>query len=82
MIGEQYIVQLPILILVPCASGGFSGFPCMGMDTVKRKILKYNLDFVFVGLTDFGEFRLNSSAVRSLIVRELNNRDWCSGRPT
>ena len=73
-IGEQRIMQFPILILVPRAAGGFSGFPCVGMDAVQRKILKYKLDFIFVGFTDFGEFRLNSSAVRSLIVGEFDNR--------
>jgi hypothetical protein len=76
IIREHHIMEFPILILVSCAAGGFCSFPRVGVDTVKREILKYNLDFVFVGLTDFGEFRLNSSAVRSLIVRELDNRHW------
>lgn len=75
-VGEQRIMELPVLVLVPRATGSFGDLSGMGVDVVQRKILEDNLDFIFIGLTDFGEFRLNSCAERSLIVGKFDNRHW------
>jgi hypothetical protein len=67
--------------LFSCAPRRFGCFLGVVMDA-QGKILVHDSHFVVVGLTYFGEFRLNSSAVRSLKIRELDNRDWGVRGPT
>jgi len=64
---------LPILPLFSSAMGRLGSFTRIFME-FQRVIFVDDRDFVFVGFTNFGEFTLNSSAVRSLEVGELDNR--------
>lgn len=73
-VGKQLVVVFPVFffILLKGAAGRFRRFLGVVVNA-ERKILVHDSDFIFIGLSNFGEFRLNSSAVRSLEVGELNN---------
>lgn len=64
--------ELSLLVGTPGRLGCLLG---VGMNIVERKVFECDLHLLFVGFSNFGEFRLNSGAVGSLEVRELDNRD-------
>ena len=76
---KQNIVVLPVFVLLACAPGSLSGFLRLRVDMGQREIFKNNFDLVLVGFLDFFEFSLNSCAVWSLIVRELDQSDRSIG---
>lgn len=71
IVRKHEVMVLPVLSLFRRTARSFSRLLGVLMNG-QGKIFVHNLHLVFVRLTNFGEFRLNSSAVWSLKVGEFN----------
>jgi len=84
LIGEKSVVHLPVLPLLSCAVGRFSGFECLRMNRFQRKTEKYVSDYsrVDIFLLDlWGRLTGVPGAERSLVIRKLDQSQFGRALP-
>ena len=73
LIREDQVVHLPVPVLLSRAVCRLVGLGRL-LVVLEREVLEYEADFVAVGGANLRESRTDSRAVRSLIIRKLDDR--------